>query len=138
VIVQIFIPDHVLRNISSRTRTFPSPVAFGTPRIKFIVVCVQILHIGIQLIDPREHRVVVRSHRIRRSSSGDLPFAVANSDGRGIASFINVDAIRARPCNGKRQIGSINFVGLVVIQMTHAHQNRAFRQSHLRDVIVQI
>ncbi len=36
------------------------------------------------------------------------------------------------------QIRCIDFIRLIIIQMTHPHQNRAFAQAHLRDVVVQI
>ena len=138
VVVQIFISDHVLRNILSRPRMFPSAVSLGAPRVKLVVIRAEILHIRAQLIRSRKHRIIVCANGIRRSASGNLAFPVANSDGGRIAAFVNVDAIDARSCNRESQIRRINFVSLVVIQMTHAHENCAFSQANLRDVIVQI
>jgi hypothetical protein len=117
---------------------FPSAVPIRAPGVKLVVIRAEILHVGVQLIRSREHRVVMRTYGIRRSATGNLAFSVANSDGGGIAALINVDAIDARSCNRESQIRRIDFVGLVLVEMTHAHQNRAFRQANLRDVIVKI
>jgi hypothetical protein len=121
VVVQIFIPDHVLRNILSRPGMFPSAVTVGAPRVKLVVIRVEVLHVSAQLIRSRKNRVVMRANGIRRSPAGDLAFPVANSDRGGIAAFINVDAIGAWPCNRESQIRRIDFVGLVFTQMTNAH-----------------
>jgi hypothetical protein len=75
---------------------------------------------------------------IRRAASGNLPFPVANPDRCRIAAFINVDAIDARTRNRESQVRRIDLVRLVIVQMTHPHQNRAFAQAHLRDVVVKI
>jgi hypothetical protein len=117
---------------------FPSPVTVGAPRVKLIVIRAEILHVGIQLIRSREDCVVMGANGIRRSAASDLAFTFANSDRCSIAAFINVDPISSRAVNGESQIWRIDFVRFVLIQMTHAHQNRSFGQSNLRDVIVQI
>jgi hypothetical protein len=117
---------------------FPSAVTVGAPGVELVVIRPQILHVSAQLIRSRKHRVVMRANGIRRSAAGNLAFPFANSNGGGIAALINVDAIGARPCNRESQIRRIDFVGLVFAKMAHAHQNCAFRQANLRDVVVEI
>jgi hypothetical protein len=117
---------------------FPSTITIRAPGIKLIVVRAQILNVRIQLIYSRKHRVVMRTNRIRSSASGNLTFPVANSYGCGIPALVNVDAIYARTRDRKSQIRRIDFVRLIPVQMTHSHQNCAFAQAHLRNVIVQI
>jgi hypothetical protein len=117
---------------------FPSTVTVRAPRVKLVVIRAQILHIRTQLVCTGKHRVVMAANGIRRAAAGNLPFPVANPDGRRVTAFINIDAIDARTCNRESQIWRIDFICLVIIKMTHAHQNRAFAQAHLRDVIVQI
>jgi hypothetical protein len=117
---------------------FPPAVSVGAPRVKLVVVRAQILHIRAQLIDARKHRIVVAANGIRRTAAGNLPFTVANSNRRRIPAFINIDAIDSRTRDRESQIRRVDFVRLVIIQMTHTHQNRAFAQAHLRDVVVKI
>jgi hypothetical protein len=121
VVVQIFIPDHILRNILSRPRVFPSAVSIRAPRVKLVVIRAEVLHIGAQLIGSRKYRVVMRANGIRRSAAGNLPFPVANPYRCRITAFINVDTISARTCNRERQIRCIDFIRLVIIQMTHTN-----------------
>jgi hypothetical protein len=138
VVVQVFISDHILRDILSRPRMFKSAVSVGAPRVKLVVIRAQILHIRIQLICSRKHRIVMAANGIRRAPTGNLPFTVANPDRRRIAAFINIDAIDSGTRDRESQIRRVDFVRLVIVQMTHPHQNRAFAQTHLRDVVVQI
>jgi hypothetical protein len=117
---------------------FPSAVSVCAPRVELVVIRAQILHIRAQLIDARKHRIVVAANGIRRTAAGNLPFTVANPNRRRIPAFINVDAIDSRTCNRESQIRCIDFIRLVIIQMTHTHQDRAFAQAHLRDVVIKI
>jgi hypothetical protein len=115
VVVQIFIPNHILRNILSGPRMFPTTVAVRAPGIKLVVIGVEILYVRVQLIGSREHCVVMGTNGIRRAAARNLAFSVANSNGSGVPALINVDAIDTWSCNRECQVRRINFVRLVPV-----------------------
>src|SRR6266849_3329446 len=137
VFVEIFITDGVIRNVACRSRVFPTLVARIAPLIE-IVAIPDAFDIGVQLVYAAEIRGFTGANRISRTAAGHFALTVANRDQGSVTIFVNVNAIRPGPQDIERQVWRVNFEGLILIQAPDAQVQRAFGQTNLHDVVVQI
>jgi hypothetical protein len=85
-----------------------------------------------------EHAALVWLDVIGFAAGSDLAFAANNSDAGRIAVFVHIDAESAGLRDGKRQIGSVNFIEIAFSDFLDAEINGTFGKTHLGDVLIEI
>ena len=138
IFIEIFIADHVIRNVARRSGTVGAAIAVEAPLIKIVRILKPLLDVGVQLIGSVEHAFFVCTDVISGTAPGDFSLTVANGDHGGVARFVHVDAVAARAKNGEREIRSVHFKVFIVAEPADANVQRALGQTDLHNLVGQI
>src|ERR1041385_5190672 len=133
IFIEVLISDGIIRYVLRCFRMFPALIAAVTPAIE-IVAFGNAFDIGIQLVRAGKVRGLTGANRISGPASGHFALSIANSDQRGVAIFVDINAIGPRPKNVERQVWRIDFQSLVFIEPPDTNVQRAFSQPDLPPV----
>ena len=65
VLVEIFVTNHIRRDVAGRLRVIFAAVAVTAPAVEVIVVIAETLNVGVELVDPGERPSFPRVNSIR-------------------------------------------------------------------------
>jgi hypothetical protein len=103
-----------------------------------IVTIGYLVDLMIQLVSAREFSELPSNYVVRVSATRRLASATPNS-GTGFSSIgVHIDAIFTSALDLKRQIRRVDFEVIVVIQMSHSHDNGTLGQLQLRGSVIEI
>ena len=137
IAVEVFVADDFARDIARRDRALAAAVALARPAVQIVVA-------------PRRQRLVVgqagaveaigaaRIDGVGSAIAIDLGHAALHRDRSRVVVGIDLDAVIAGPAQGEGQIRCGHFKALPRPQAAHAQLQRALRQLHLGDAVVQI
>ena len=137
MIVEIFVADHVGRNILRRRKPLFTSIALDVPLLKLVWLRER-LRVVADLIRSGESVLLTGSGIVSlatRSYFGRAAFD-GHSAGTTIRAYVN--AIFTWTQNRECQIGSINLVAFVIFQMTHAQRRGALCHLDLDSLICQV
>jgi hypothetical protein len=137
VVIEILIADYVVGNIAARDCMIFTKVALVAPGIEIIFLC-QRLDIGAQGIRAGEDTLLARMKSKSGAPAGNLAFAVADVNYRGVSGFIDVDAVVAGTQDGECKIGGVDFDGLVLFQTANTEIDGAFGETNLQRAVIEV
>src|SRR6266404_3332595 len=136
VFVEIFIANHIGRDIAGGFRVILAAVTVPAPVVKVVIVIAEALNVGVELVDSGKRAGFSRMNGVSGTAAGDFALTVANNDEGGIAGFVDVDFVVAGAKDGKGEIRCINLESFVVFEPPHAHVQGAFGDPDLRHAVV--
>src|SRR5260370_2819 len=138
VVVEIFIANHIGRDVARGLRAVFAAVAVTRPTVEVVIVIAESLNVGVELVGTGKRAGFPSMNGISGATTGDFAFTVANGHEGGIAGFADIDLVVARPKDGEVQVGGIDFESFVLIETPHAHIKGAFGKADLGHAVVQI
>src|SRR6266852_6148244 len=138
VVVEVFIANHIRRDVARGMRAIFAAIAVTSPAVEIVIVIAEALNVGVELVDPGKRAGFPRMNGIRRTATGNFAFTVANGHEGGIAGFVDVDLVVARTKDRKSEVRCIDFESFVILEAPHTHVKSAFGDADLRRAIVQI
>src|SRR2546429_3175476 len=138
VFVEVFVTNHIGRNIAGGLRVIFAAVAVTAPVVEVVVIVAETLNVGVELVNSGESASFARMHGICRAATGDLALAVANSDHGSVAGFVDVDLVVAGAKDGEGEVGRVNLKSFVVLEPAHAHVQGTFGDADLGRAVVEI
>src|SRR6266436_2491736 len=138
VFVEIFIANHVGRDIAGGFRVILAAVTVTAPVVEVVIVIAESLNVGVELVDSGKRAGFSRMNGVSGTAAGDFALTVADNDEGGIAGFVDVDFVVAGAKDGKGEIRCINLESFVVFEPPHAHVQGAFGDPDLRHTVVEI
>src|SRR5579864_5265956 len=100
-------------------------VTIGTPAIKVIIIVAVALQISVQFVRTTKGADFVCMDRISRAAAGHLAFAAADFNDSGVSVVVDIELVRSRTKDGKRQIGGVHLESFVFIQALYPDSERA-------------
>src|SRR5579864_8043656 len=89
------------------------------------------------MIASSERRGLIGNHRICKSTASDAAAAVPDGGDGLISILAHVDAVLAGLQQAEGYVWSIDLVVVIVVDVTHAHDQRTLRQADLRGAVVE-
>src|SRR5262249_54235367 len=94
VFIEILVAHHVVRHVAGRLRALPPRIAVAAPAVEIVVARIA-FDVGAQLVGAFKRRGLSGVNRIGGTAAGNLALPVADVDDRGVAVFVDADAIGA-------------------------------------------
>ena len=137
MIVEIFVADHVGRNILRRRKPLFTSIALDVPLLKLVWLGER-LRVIAHLIRSREGVLLTGPRVISLASRSCFGRAAFDGHSAGTAIRAYVNAIFTWAQNRECQIRSINLVAFVIFQMTHAQRRGALCHLDLDSLVCQV
>ncbi|PYU39418.1 MAG: hypothetical protein DMG53_24570 [Acidobacteria bacterium] len=138
VVVEVFVANHIGRDVARGLRAIFAAVAVTAPVVEVVIVIAESLNVGIKLVGAGKRAGFSRMNGISRAATCDFSFTVAHNNESGIACFVDVDLVVARTEDGESKVGGIDFDRFILFEMPHAQVKGAFGEPDLRHAIIQI
>ena len=137
VLIQVFVADHLARNITRRNAAGFPPLAVHAPLVEHVRARrrIDFLRNGVH---SRQTRALPRPYREGRASTGHFGLSAAHRHYGDVVIAIRLDAIVPGAQQRDRHVGSIYFDALVLPQVADENVDRALGQAELRDLVVQV
>ena len=105
-------------------------IAIERPVVKSIVLG-KLAVIVVQLIGAGEGRMLTSNHRIRRITADGLAAPAPRDYLAAIAVGVHIDEVLSRLHDGERQVGRVDFIGILIVDVAHTDDQRSLRQTNL-------
>jgi hypothetical protein len=135
IVIEIFVAYDVVGQILSRTGTFIAMIATVAPGIKLIGVVV-IFNVGVQRIGAAKCSSLSGVDGVGLTVAGRLALSIARTDCGVGAVFACLQAVVTWPIDGKRQIRSIDFVSIILVEAAHTKIERARCKLNLHRMVI--
>ena len=135
--VEILVADDFRRDVASRRRRVGAAIAIAGPAVE-VVVATHGQRVVVGQAGAVEAIALPRCDCVRSAFAVDLGLAVQHRHRRRVVVGIDIDAVVAGPANREREIGRVDLEALLRREVAHADLQRALRQLHLGDAVVEI
>ncbi len=137
VAVEIFVADHVARQILRRWREVITAIAIVAPAVEIVRIA-NINHVDVQGVGSGESSSLPFVDGKRLAVAGGLAFAQPNAYDRVVSVRARLDAIVSGPENRERLVGRVDLKVLVIRQPANVDADRSRRKLNLSCVVIQV